>query len=124
MPKPKVASKTKAANAAARELGYRSAFDCDLRGSSDHKEIVQDAFTKKTPNGRSKGGGVLANKLVELRAQKTSYELGLLAIVDFVNKSNGEIFDLPDAHTKIILGEESAICFQPYPDIDRFYYEN
>jgi hypothetical protein len=66
----------------------------------------------------------LASKLVELRAQKISYKLGLLAIVDFVNKENGDILDLQDKQTQLILGDESAICFQPYPDIDLFYYEN
>ena len=54
MPNPKIASKTKAANVAARELGYRSAFDCDLRGSNEHKEMVLDVFTKTNPNGGTK----------------------------------------------------------------------
>tara|TARA_B100000809_G_C15074310_1_gene507222 strand:+ start:134 stop:319 length:186 start_codon:yes stop_codon:yes gene_type:complete len=61
---------------------------------------------------------------MELRAQKISYKLGLLSIVDFVNEKNGEVLYLPDEHTKVILGNESATCFQPYPDIDKFYYEN
>jgi hypothetical protein len=53
VPNPKVASKTKAANTVARDLVYRSASDCDLRGSGEYKEVVQDAFTKINPNGKS-----------------------------------------------------------------------
>ncbi|HHJ3080295.1 TPA: hypothetical protein ACPVZG_004146 [Vibrio parahaemolyticus] len=49
MPKPKIASKTKAANRAAKQLGYKSAHECHNSGTPEHKRIVQDAFTNTSP---------------------------------------------------------------------------
>ncbi len=62
--------------------------------------------------------------LVELRNQKVNYQFGLLKAIEFVNQNNGKVIELPDNETKLIVGNKEAICFQPYADIDLFYYEN
>ena len=62
--------------------------------------------------------------LVELRKQKLSYKFGLSKAIEFVNNNDGKVIELPDNETKLIMGNEEATCFQLYPDIDLFYYEN
>ena len=62
--------------------------------------------------------------LAELRNQKVNYKFGLSKAVEFVNQNNGEVEELPNNETKLIMGKEEAVCFQPYSDIDLFYYEN
>jgi len=51
MPNPKIKSKTKAANKKAKNLGFKGTFDCELKGSTEQKLAVQDAFSKTNPNG-------------------------------------------------------------------------
>lgn len=52
MPKPKILSKTKAANRVARQLGFKSTLDCEQRGTAKQKLLIQEAFTQTNPNGK------------------------------------------------------------------------
>lgn len=65
----------------------------------------------------------LDSYLGELRKVKKTYKDGLLLATDYVSDNNGRVENLPDNQTKLVLGDDEAICFQPYPDIDLFYYE-
>jgi hypothetical protein len=65
----------------------------------------------------------LTGYLEELRNSKLSYSEGLSRACDFVKKNNGEIKKLVDCETELSMLGESAICFQPYADIDLFYFE-
>ncbi len=60
--------------------------------------------------------------LAELSRQKVSYQFGLSKVVEFVNHNNGKVIDLPDNETRVIIGDEEAICFQPYQDVNFFNY--
>jgi hypothetical protein len=62
--------------------------------------------------------------LDELRKQKLSYQNGLSRAIEFVNHNGGKVIELPNNQTQLTLGNDEAICFQPYADIDLFYYEN
>ena len=62
--------------------------------------------------------------LKEIRNQKFTYLDGLLKAVEYVRASGGDVIELPDDETKLVLNNDEAICFQPYPDIDLFYYES
>lgn len=62
--------------------------------------------------------------LYELRKQKLSYQNGLSRAIEFVNHNGGNVIELPDNQTKLTLGNDQAICFRPYADIDLFYYES
>jgi len=66
----------------------------------------------------------LPGLLAELRKQKFNYKTGLSKAVEFVNDNGGNVIDLPDNNTKLVIGDDEAICFHPYPDVDLFYYEN
>ena len=66
----------------------------------------------------------LGGYLDELRKQKLTYQTGLSMAIAFVKKNDGTVVELEDEQTKLTLGSDEAICFQLYPDIDLFYYEN
>ena len=66
----------------------------------------------------------LGGLLIELRKQKVTFQFGLSEAKNFVEHNNGKIIELPDNSIKLVVGDEEAICFQPYEDIDLFYYEN
>lgn len=62
--------------------------------------------------------------LCELRKVKKTYKEGLNRAKTYVLDNGGRVEKLADNQTKLILGDEEAVCFKPYPDIDLFYYEN
>lgn len=62
--------------------------------------------------------------LSALRTQKLTYDDGLKRAVEFVHQNNGDIIELADNQTKLSFAGEEAICFQPYADIDLFYFES
>jgi hypothetical protein len=66
---------------------------------------------------------LLHRVLNDLREQKVNYKYGLLQVTEFVNTNNGQVIEKTGNETVLILGGEEAICFQPYEDIDLFYYE-
>ncbi len=62
--------------------------------------------------------------LSELRKQKVTFQFGLSEAKKFVEHNDGKIIKLQDNSIKLVVGDEEAICFQLYKDIDLFYYEN
>ncbi len=65
----------------------------------------------------------LDSYLTGLRYQKKTYSEGLVLAKQFVIDRGGEIALTSDGITTLkILGEE-AHCFQPYSDVDLFYFE-
>tara|TARA_R110002167_G_scaffold353209_1_gene566399 strand:+ start:540 stop:764 length:225 start_codon:yes stop_codon:yes gene_type:complete len=64
----------------------------------------------------------LDNQLFAIRKMAKSYVGGLTMAEEFVAK-NGGVIRRNANMTTLILNQETAICFQPYPDIDKFYFE-
>jgi len=65
----------------------------------------------------------LDSYLTRLRNEKKTYSEGLALAKQFVIDRGGEISFKPDGITTLkALGVE-AHCFQPYSDIDLFYFE-
>lgn len=61
--------------------------------------------------------------LMSLRKEGRTFSEGLELAKQFAAKNGGEVVSTHEGVTTIkALGEE-AHCFQPYPDIDRFYFE-
>jgi len=67
---------------------------------------------------------MLSQELDRIRKISNSYKEGLHMAILWVNNNNGHIEKLDNNETKLSLHNESAICFQLYKDIDKFYYEN
>lgn len=65
----------------------------------------------------------LESYLFELRRLQKNCDEGLLLAKEFVLDNNGSFEDLNNDKTKLVLNGVTAICYQPYPDIDQFYYE-
>ncbi len=65
----------------------------------------------------------LDSYLTNLRRQKKTYNEGLALARQFVIDRGGEISLVSDGITILKMLGEEAYCFQPYPDIDRFYFE-
>jgi hypothetical protein len=66
----------------------------------------------------------LIGYLEQLRKLKVTYSNGLSKACNFVKENDGNIIELDDGETKLSMLGEEAICFQPYPDIDLFYWES
>lgn len=65
----------------------------------------------------------LDDYLMALRKAKKTYSQGLELAKQFALDHGGEFFTTNEDVTVLkVLGEE-AHCFQPYPDIDIFYFE-
>lgn len=70
---------------------------------------------------KMKGLEGLAN---ELRKQKVSYQDGLKQVIEFVEKNNGSVKQADEEGVTILtLDGFDMACFQPYGDIDQFYFE-
>jgi hypothetical protein len=65
----------------------------------------------------------LDKTLTELRAQKKRFKEGLEIACDYV-KTNGGTIQEKDEGIVLKLNEQIAVCFQPYEDIDLFYFES
>lgn len=61
--------------------------------------------------------------LGELRKAKKTYDEGLTLAKQYVQDNGGQLHQLEDGVIKMILNNEEAFCFQPYSDIDLFYFE-
>ncbi|GAC03349.1 hypothetical protein [Paraglaciecola chathamensis] len=61
-------------------------------------------------------------QLIAIRKMAKSYTAGLEMAKEFVAKNGGSIRQ-NGVMTILNLYQETAICFQPYPDIDKFYFE-
>lgn len=61
--------------------------------------------------------------LAELREQKLPYKEALKLAKQYVLDNEGRVIQLSDGETKLILGNDQAICFQLYEDINLFYFE-
>ena len=61
--------------------------------------------------------------LTEIRNEKLPYADGLSRAIEFVETNKGSVNKLVDGETKLVVGDEEATCFQPYDDIDLFYFE-
>ncbi len=58
-----------------------------------------------------------------LRDQKVNYQSGLKQMIEFTNDNNGTVDHLKGGITRLTVNDDQVHCFQPYPDIDAFYYE-
>ena len=68
----------------------------------------------------------LINKLQEIRANKSKFEEGVLLIKNYIEDHNGSFLVCNEYDEKTIEVEcngEYATIFQPYADIDLFYFE-
>lgn len=73
------------------------------------------------------GNGDLIEKLEKIQSSKQPFKCGLLEAVLYLKKLNGTAvcyFEDDTVFYKLSLNGESAIAFQPYDDIDAFYYEH
>lgn len=61
--------------------------------------------------------------LTSLRNQNVGYQCGLQQAIQFVKSNNGTVEHLEDGIILLTLNRFEVYCFQPYEDIDRFYYE-
>jgi len=62
--------------------------------------------------------------LLAIRKEKKSYVEGLALATQYATDNGGEVTASCDEGVTIIkLLGQVAHCFQPYPDIDRFYFE-
>lgn len=64
--------------------------------------------------------------LMDIRHQKLSFKEGLVRATKTVELAGGEIeteIEGGQHFYHLTLDNEKATCFQPYPDIDLFYYE-
>jgi hypothetical protein len=66
----------------------------------------------------------LSTQLDHIREIGTGYKEGLAMAITWVNQNNGHVAHIAELQTKLTVGNDSATCFQPYSDIDKFYYEN
>jgi len=60
--------------------------------------------------------------LTELRNQKLSFSKGLEIASKYALRNGGEVTVIAEGTLLKLLGDE-ATCFQPYHDIDLFYFE-
>lgn len=58
-----------------------------------------------------------------IRENRFQYQQGLKLAVGFVVNHGGSSSDLENGETKLVLGDAWAYCFQPFDDIDLFYFE-
>lgn len=66
----------------------------------------------------------LEEYLSNVRQLRTTYQDGLELAKTFTQNNGGHYSTCDENETTLTLGNEKAICFQPYPDINRFYYES
>lgn len=66
---------------------------------------------------------LLQSFLEAQRKEMAKYDEGLLLASTFVENNNGQVVQCENNETKLILGNDVAICFKPYDDIDLFYFE-
>lgn len=70
---------------------------------------------------------LLIAKLDELVSRNISYLSGVKEVVDFVKSHNGISKEVPaeaGGGFELYLNGKQVSVFQPYPDIDRIYYEH
>jgi hypothetical protein len=65
----------------------------------------------------------LDSYLSALRNHGFNYIEGLQRATTYVVDNGGQVQLADDGVTELSLGDDTAYCFQPYEDIDRFYYE-
>lgn len=58
----------------------------------------------------------------ELRDQKVTFEDGLAQAVEFTQRNGGSV-EQTDEAVHLTLEGVTVSCFQPYSDIDLFYFE-
>lgn len=64
--------------------------------------------------------------LSSIRKAGAPYSKGLEIAMNYISENGGQIEHQNDGPTEITvlnIDGDSANCFQPYPDIDRFYFE-
>lgn len=69
---------------------------------------------------------LLLNKLEEIRNTRATFKAGLELAIEFVLTNDGEVSFYGDCGTVITvmtIGGEEGRAFQPYADIDLFYFE-
>lgn len=69
---------------------------------------------------------LLLSKLEDIRNTRASFNDGLKSAVDFVRTNGGVVRSYDDwgtLMTFVKLGSETGYIFQPYVDIDLFYFE-
>lgn len=59
----------------------------------------------------------------ELRKQRVSYQDGLTTAIEFTKNNQGTVELLEGGGALLCLDEFQVECFQPYSDIDLFYFE-
>lgn len=91
----------------------------DLVSTQIHRSGCFNVVDIETINTKS----TLDSYLMWLRKAKKTYSEGLELAKQFALDSGGEIITTNDDVTIIKALGEVAHCFQPYPDIDRFYFE-
>ncbi|MBO1897743.1 hypothetical protein HNW13_018555 [Shewanella sp. BF02_Schw] len=64
----------------------------------------------------------LDKMLAEIGNKRMPFKAGLAVACQCVSDSGGEVFDEGES-VKLTLKGVEAHCFQPYQDIDLFYYE-
>lgn len=79
-----------------------------------------DLTSLKIEGAKTKGLEGLINCLRDLQA---TYDFGLQKATEFTITHNGTIEELEDGITRLTLDDFQVDCFQPYSDIDRFYFE-
>lgn len=75
-------------------------------------------------DGEPTGLNSLTHFLANVRKQKAKYQEGLGLAVEFVHRQKGKVNYQQGGEVELTVGEDTAICFQPYSDIDLFYYES
>ncbi len=65
----------------------------------------------------------LDDYLMGLRKAKKTYSQGLELAKQFALNNGGEFVTTNENETVLKVFGEEAHCFQPYPDIDIFYFE-
>lgn len=65
----------------------------------------------------------LDSYLIKLRKNQLAYSQGLELAKKFAVDNGGEFITTNDGVTVLKVLGEVAHCFQPYPDIDKFYFE-
>ena len=59
----------------------------------------------------------------ELRQQKVTFNEGLTLAIAFTVSNGGTVNEGDYGQVRLTLAGFSVGCFQPYPDIDLFYFE-
>lgn len=67
--------------------------------------------------------GGLEELIQELRNKKAPYQEGLKKAIEFTEHNKGTVEHLEGNITQLTVDGFSVACFQPFPEIDLFYFE-